>query len=60
MGSSKCIPIRVSKVVANHKSPNTRKSFEVFKNVNNEKCVPKMILFNEKNKKIRIILDIEN
>ena len=31
------------------------------KNVNNEKCAPKMILFNEKKiRMIQIILDIEN
>jgi hypothetical protein len=31
------------------------------KNVNNEKCAPKIIFFNEKKiRKIKIILDIEN
>ena len=37
--------------------------FEVVKNVNNKKCVPKKIFFNEKKftkiTKIHIILDIE-
>ena len=35
---------------------------EVSKNVNNKKCAPKLIFFNEKKKlrKIRIIFDIES
>ena len=33
-------------------------TLNISKNVNNEKCAPRMILINEKNRKILIILSI--
>ena len=38
-----------------------RLNFKNFENINNKKCDPKMVFFNEKKeKRIRIIFDIEN